>query len=88
MAHETPDFQVWGEVKSESVSDSCTDDDNTDTDHLSQRSHDNQTEQELSDPDSGDEDLFETDDDKNTNVSTYLTSQNQTKWSHVPQQSN
>lgn len=88
MAHEKPDLQVLGEVESESSGDSCTDDDDdTDIDHLSQRSCHSEMEQELTDTDIGNKDLLDSHDEKNINVSTYLTSQNATKWSPMPERS-
>ncbi|XP_023565842.1 piggyBac transposable element-derived protein 4-like [Octodon degus] len=88
MAHENPDLQVLGEVESESSGDSSTEDDDIDidTDHLSQRSCTSEMEQELTDTDTGNDDLDL--DDENISASSYLTSQNATKWSRRPEQSN
>ncbi|XP_013006050.2 piggyBac transposable element-derived protein 4 isoform X2 [Cavia porcellus] len=89
MAHEKPDLHILGEGESESSGDSYTDDDDDiDIDHLSQRSHNSEMEQELSDTDTGNADVLDSDDEGNINVRTYLTSQNTTKWSRVPEQSN
>ncbi|XP_021114632.1 piggyBac transposable element-derived protein 4-like [Heterocephalus glaber] len=78
MSHKNPLLQLWGEVESESSGDSATDDD---LDHVSQRSFDSETEQEMTDREVENEGLDSDEEDK------YLTSRNGTKWSHLPEQS-
>uniref|UniRef100_A0A286Y2W0 PiggyBac transposable element-derived protein domain-containing protein n=1 Tax=Cavia porcellus TaxID=10141 RepID=A0A286Y2W0_CAVPO len=84
MAHEKPDLQVVEEVESESSDLSCIDDEDDndfDVGHANQSSCDSEMEQELTDTDTGNADLLDSDEEENSNVSTYLISRNGTKWS-------
>lgn len=81
MSHKNPLLQLWGEVESESSGDSATDDE---LDHVSLRSFDSETEQEMTDREVEDEDLGSEEED-NSSVNDYLTSRNGTKWSCIPE---
>lgn len=64
--------------------DAAADDDDFDTDHVSQNSYDCEMQQQLTYTDTGKTKLLESDDEESRSVSTRMTSRNVSKWPCKP----